>query len=365
MNHRLSMISEWLGEQHIDAAFIHSSHNVFYLSGFLCNPHERLLGLFVFPQADPFLICPRMEEGRAREAGWQGEIIAYDDAENPWHRIREELTKRGVARNASVAVETHLLPYARAEQLLEVLPGSRLVSADDRLTELRLIKDDKELRCMRDAARMADYAVETGIRALAEGVSELEVVAQIELEMKKRGVREMAFSTMVLFGEKTAQPHGVPGTRLLREGDLVLFDLGVVVDGYCSDITRTVAFGRVSDEQRRIYETVLRAQTGAIEACRPGVRMGDLDRTARDVIREAGYGDYFTHRLGHGLGIDVHEPPSIHEANDGVLKPGMVFTVEPGIYVPDIGGVRIEDDVLVTEDGHEILTVFPKELLVV
>ncbi|WP_124727878.1 M24 family metallopeptidase [Staphylospora marina] len=365
MNKRLEKVAAWLRERQIDAAFIHSPQNVYYLTGFSCHPHERLFGLFVFPQAEPFLVLPLLEEERAREAGWTGDIVACDDAENPWVRVRERLHHRGLKQAANLAVEKVSLPVVRAEQLLRLLPGAELVSADEWLTGLRLIKDERELDRMREAARLADIAVQTGIDSLAEGVSELEVLARIELEMKKRGVRDMAFSTMVLFGENTAHPHSVPGTRRLKKGDLVLFDLGVMLDGYCSDITRTVAFGEPNREQRLIYETVLKAQTKAVEACRPGTRLGDLDRMARDIIREAGFGKYFTHRLGHGLGIDVHEPPSIHGENDDLLKPGMVFTVEPGIYVPGVGGVRIEDDVCVTENEPEVLTGFPKELLIV
>ena len=175
----------------------------------------------------------------------------------------------------------------------------------------------------------------------------------------------MSFSTMVLFGEKSADPHGNPGLRQLKEGDFVLFDLGVVLDGYCSDITRTVAFGDINEQQREIYDTVLKAELAALEQSKPGTRIGDLDMTARDIITKAGYGDYFPHRIGHGLGISVHEFPSMSQNNDGILKEGMVYTIEPGIYVPGVGGVRIEDDVVVTKDGYKTLTNYPKELQII
>ncbi len=175
----------------------------------------------------------------------------------------------------------------------------------------------------------------------------------------------MSFATMVLTGANAASPHGTPGETKIKKGDFVLFDLGVVVDRYCSDITRTVAYGDINDKQKEIYDTVLKAQLAAIEASKPGVTASEVDLTARRIIAEAGYGEYFTHRLGHGLGIGVHEYPSLTETNPLVLEEGMVYTIEPGIYVPDVAGVRIEDDIYVTADGVKILTKYPKELQII
>ena len=175
----------------------------------------------------------------------------------------------------------------------------------------------------------------------------------------------MSFDTMVLSGPKTASPHGKPGDRQIQKGDLVLFDLGVIYKGYCSDITRTVAFGEPSDKQKEVYETVRKAEQAAVDAVRPGIKAMDLDKIARDIITGAGYGEFFTHRLGHGLGISVHEFPSLTGNNEMALMEGMVFTIEPGIYDPNITGVRIEDDVVVTKDGVEVLTKYPKELVIV
>ncbi|HWL12694.1 MAG TPA: M24 family metallopeptidase, partial [Ureibacillus sp.] len=175
---------------------------------------------------------------------------------------------------------------------------------------------------------------------------------------------KMSFETMVLSGPKTASPHGTPGERKIQKGDMILFDLGVIYDGYCSDITRTVAFGEVSEAQKEIYNAVRSANENAVAAVKPGVRAMDLDKIARDTITEAGYGEYFTHRLGHGLGISVHEFPSVTGTNDLVLREGMVFTIEPGVYKADVTGVRVEDDVVVTADGVEVLTKFTKELVI-
>lgn len=365
MNQRLENFSKWLQESGQNFAFIHSSANVFYLSNFDCEPHERLLGLFVFPDKEPFLVCPGMEVSQARDAGWKYEIIGHGDADNPWDMIHTALKDRGVTEADQVAIEKETLAYERAEQLMNRYPSVKFTSAEEKLHELRLIKDPKELAILRKAAELADFGVETGVNALREGCTEMEVLATIEYELKKKGIREMSFSTMVLFGEKSGQPHGNPGNRKLKKGDLVLFDLGVVLDGYCSDITRTVAFQEVNDKQKEIYDIVLKAQLETLNISKPGTRLGDLDKKAREIITNAGYGDFFPHRIGHGIGIDVHEYPSMSENNDNLLKEGMTYTIEPGIYLPDVGGVRIEDDLLVTKDGYETLTKFPKELQIV
>ena len=225
-----------------------------------------------------------------------------------------------------------------------------------------MIKDPQEVSLIREACKLADYAIEVGCAEIKEGKTELEIVAAIEYELKKKGITDMSFATMVLTGANGASPHGTPGQTKIQKGDFVLFDLGVIVDGYCSDITRTVAYGEINDKQKEIYDTVLKAQLAAIEASIPEVTCANVDLTARKIITDAGYGEYFPHRLGHGLGIGVHEYPSLTETNDLQLEAGMVYTIEPGIYVPNVAGVRIEDDILVTKNGVEILTKFSKEL---
>ncbi|WP_026693662.1 M24 family metallopeptidase [Peribacillus kribbensis] len=361
MNHRIYDFQQWLKEQDTSIGFLTSSDNIFYLSGFRSDPHERLLAVAVFPEGEPFLVCPQMEKADARRSGWNHEILGYTDIENPWELIQEAVKKRGVSVKKA-AVEKEHLNVERYEMLQHIFAGPIFVSAEEKLRSLRMIKDEKELKIIREAVKWADFAVETGVSEIAEGKTELDVLASIEYELKKAGINEMAFSTMVLTGTNGASPHGNPGKTKIKRGDLVLFDLGVVYEGYCSDITRTVAFGDLSDKQIEIYETVLKAETAAIEACRPGATCAELDLTARNIISDKGYGSYFPHRLGHGLGISVHEYPSLTETNSLVLKPGMVFTIEPGIYVPDVAGVRIEDDILVTENGCEVLTSFPKSL---
>ncbi|MFB6467700.1 M24 family metallopeptidase [Cytobacillus sp. Hz8] len=364
MNHQLHKLSEWMGKEKIDFCFITSPENVFYLSGFLSDPHERLLALAVFRDQEPFLVVPSMEKEDAKNSGWDQEIIGYTDIQNPWKMIEQSIDKR-ISSVQKIAIEKEHLNVERYEELLQLFSSATFVSAEEKLRKLRMVKDEKELSIIKEACALADYAVEVGCNELEEGKTELEIIAAIEYALKKKGVTEMSFSTMVLTGANAASPHGTPGLTKIKKGDLVLFDLGVVVDGYCSDITRTVAFGEINDKQKEIYDTVLKSQLAAIDAVKPGVTCADVDLASRNLIAEAGFGEYFPHRLGHGLGISIHEYPSVTETNSLVLEKGMVFTIEPGIYVPNVAGVRIEDDVYVTENGIEVLTKFPKELQII
>lgn len=351
-------------DSNIQLCLITNPDNVFYFSGFLSEPHERLLAVAIFQEEEPFLICPGMEKEDAKRAGWAGEIIGHSDIDRPWELIQKAVAKR-IGMIEKVAIEKEHMNVERFEAISNLYPNARFVPAEEKVRTLRLVKDEAELKKIREACELADYAVEIGVQEIKEGKTELDVLAAIEFALKKKGVNEMSFATMVLTGANAASPHGNPGLTKIQKGDLVLFDLGVVVDGYCSDITRTVAFGEINEKQREIYETVLKGQLAAIEASKPGKTCSEVDLAARNIIREAGYGDYFPHRLGHGLGISVHEFPSLTETNPLKLEEGMVFTIEPGIYVPNVAGVRIEDDIFVTKDGVEILTKFPKELVTI
>ncbi|WP_026572197.1 M24 family metallopeptidase [Bacillus sp. UNC438CL73TsuS30] len=364
MNQRVEKLQAWMKENEIEVSFITSSENVFYLSGYFTNPHERLLALVVFQQEEPFLVCPAMEVHDAKRSGWDHEIIGYSDIENPWEMIQSSIQKR-IRIVSKTAIEKEHMNVERYEQLSSLFPKAAFISAEEKLRILRMIKDAKELKVIEEACALADYAVEFGASEIKEGKTELDVLNAVEYALKQKGVTEMSFATMVLTGANAASPHGNPGLTKIKKGDLVLFDLGVVVDRYCSDITRTVAYGDINDKQKEIYDTVLKAQLAAIEASKPGVTAAEVDLTARRIIADAGYGEYFPHRLGHGLGISVHEYPSMTETNQLVIEEGMVYTIEPGIYVPEVAGVRIEDDLFITADGAKVLTNFPKELQII
>ncbi|MFB1080428.1 M24 family metallopeptidase [Jeotgalibacillus sp. JSM ZJ347] len=353
----IERIQGYLQREKIDCAFLTSTENVTYTTGFRSDPHERWLGVYIPAEGQAILICPGMEIEDAKSAGWHGPVIGYSDTESPL-----ELLKAQAEEFKSIAIEKNHLTVERLELIQQVFGECQIYDAEHFMNKMRVIKTADEIKLLTKAAELADFAIETACSELAEGKTELDVLAKIEYELKKKGITEMSFSTMVLTGENASSPHGTPGETKIKHGDLVLFDLGVVYQGYCSDITRTVAFGDISDKQRDIYETVLKAEMTALEMVKPGVKASKLDLAARKVIEDAGYGDYFPHRLGHGLGLNVHEYPSITAESDIVLQEGMTFTIEPGIYVPGVAGVRIEDDVLVTEDGYKTLTKFPKSL---
>lgn len=359
---KLSKLQSFLKDHQIDVAFVTNPDNVFYFSGFKSDPHERLLGIIFFSNQNPFIICPKMEVPDAKASGWSFDVIGHEDTDHPWNILANAIKSR-ISTVSTIAIEKTHLTVDRYEALQDSFPHSNFVQLDEKINEFRVIKEKSEIEKMRKAAALADYAIEVGVKEIAEGKTELEIVQKIEAAIKEKGY-SMSFETTVLSGPKAASPHGTPGDRKIQKGDFVLFDLGVIYEGYCSDITRTVAFGEISEEQRLIYETVKKSNEESIHAVKPGVRCMDLDKISRDIIEQAGYGKYYTHRLGHGLGISVHEFPSVTGTNEMELKPGMVFTIEPGIYKPDVAGVRIEDDVVVTEDGVEVLTKYPKELII-
>lgn len=365
MEQRIKKLAERLQLESMDFAFLTSPYSIFYYTNYYTDPHERLVALYLHQDGTKVLICPAMEVEQVRSVGWEEAILAYNDIQDPWKMFQETYITPLSSDNMKIAVEKEHLTFARLEHLQTILPHATFVGAESAVLAQRLVKDEIEVQKMHEAARMADYAIEEAVKMLKTGITELEMVAQIEMLMKMRGAEQMSFPTTVLFGEKSAMPHGKPGARKLQEGDIVLFDLGVVLNGYCSDITRTFAYGSITEKQKEIYQTVLEGQLAALEVSHPGTAMREVDLAARNVITNAGYGDYFSHRVGHGLGIDVHEAPSLHSENKDPLVLGMTFTIEPGIYIPDVGGVRIEDDVLITKDGHETLTKYPKELQII
>ncbi|WP_413379095.1 M24 family metallopeptidase [Alkalihalobacillus sp. 1P02AB] len=363
-NKRIQYVQNYLKQEKIDFAFIQGKANLFYLTGFRCEPHERLVSLIVTPTAEPVLVAPHMERSLILSTGWQGELIGYSDTENPWELLSSYLHNNKIGTK-KMAIEPSLLSYERSQALIRLGENTLLQNIEETLLQSRLIKSQEEKSILQEAAKLADFGVEVGVSAIQAGRTEIEIIAKIEFELKKKGVTEMSFNTLVLTGANSANPHGKPGINEVKPGDFVLFDLGVVYEGYCSDITRTVAFDHVSDKQQEIYATVLKAQLQAIESSVIGKPLGQIDEAARSIITDAGYGDYFPHRIGHGLGTEVHEWPSLNATNTMQLQEGMVYTIEPGIYVPHVGGVRIEDDIFVEESGPKCLTNYPKELQII
>ncbi|MCP8617114.1 M24 family metallopeptidase [Salirhabdus salicampi] len=362
MENRIQHLMNTMNQAQLSSAFITSKANIYYLTGYYTEPHERLVALYIDKEGKPLLILPEMEKKDAMDSGWSEAILAYDDQTEPFKKFKQYVAG-SVPDN--IGVESDHLTLTRYESIQSVFPRSKIQDCQPLLHQLRVIKDQSEYQLLKDAAALADFGVQKGIEAIEEGKSELEIIAHIEYALKREGVRDMSFSTLVLTGNKTSSPHGTPSQTKIKAGDFVLFDLGVVFEGYCSDITRTFGYKKMTEQQKEMYNVALKAQQTAIEAIEIGKPIGQLDQTARAVITEHGYGDYFTHRIGHGLGIDVHEYPSMNSENTLPLEEGMCFTIEPGIYVPNVGGVRIEDDIFMTKKGPELLTQFPKQLQII
>ncbi|USB34146.1 Xaa-Pro peptidase family protein [Paenibacillus sp. YPG26] len=360
MNLKWSTLEHQMQEHGIQSLLITDPKHVYYLTGFLSNPHERFLAAAMTLGEEPFLVVPALDEEAAHAASDISRIYTHTDTDNPYLVLNQALK----GSSGTMALEKNHLSVARFESLQEHLTFARYQDLGPWLQDMRVRKSADEIAKIKHAVLLIEQVLKEGLTKVKEGVTENELVAEIEYQIRRLGADGPSFDSMVLFGEKTALPHGVPGTRKLKHGDLLMYDIGVYADGYASDITRTFAFGEPSPELTQIYKAVLEANEQAIRCIRPGVTFASIDLAARTVIDQAGYGEYFMHRLGHGLGIDVHEYPCVHGKNEALLQAGNVFTVEPGIYVPGVGGVRIEDDIAVTPDGVEVLTSFPKTLTI-
>ncbi len=333
-----------------------------YLTGLGAHQSERLTLLGLGQDGRVALLLPRLEASAAAGVKY-GTICAYEDAAGPQAAVQEFARALGIRENSRVGVEKGQMRLFEADHLREL--GCVLLPGDDVVMSLRVRKDQDEIRLIRAAAKIVDDALASTIPLLRVGMSELEVAAELEYQMRRLGSAGVPFGTIVGSGPRGALPHGGPTDRKIQQGELVVLDYGARQFGYAADTTRTVAFGEPAADAKRVYGVVKKAQAAAAAAVGPGMAVADIDRIARDMIAEAGLGEYFTHRTGHGLGLDVHEHPSIVQGSDVTLLPGMVFTIEPGVYLPERFGVRIEDDILVTESGAEILTQFTRELIVI
>jgi Xaa-Pro aminopeptidase len=271
----------------------------------------------------------------------------------------------GVVRTAGngLGFEPAGLTWGEGQRLRAGLPGQAVMPAPPLVEELREVKDERELTAMREAARLGGEALEGALAGLREGVTEREVAVDLELAMRRLGADGVAFDTIVAFGEQAAEPHHRPGERTLRPGDLVTLDVGARVDGYCADMTRTVVLGRASQRQRDLYELVRGAQAAGLACLEAGVPAREVDRACRQPIVEAGLGDSFPHPTGHGIGLEIHEAPRLRAGSRERIGAGTPVTVEPGVYLPGFGGVRIEDLAVARPGGHELLTATSKELL--
>lgn len=359
LNPTFLQLENEMKEKQNPIVFIQNPETIRLLTKFSTEPHERIVALVYTPGATPLLFVPALEHQVAQKAEPGFIVKSYQDHEDGW-KLLSDAIKEHFPTELNFAVEKVDFSLFAAEQLQKHFPGIQFsVDLTPVVQQLLLVKDAEAIDKLVYSGTFADKAIEIGKKALKVGITEREVVAIIEFEMKKLGVSQMSFDTMVLFGDHAADPHGEPGDRTLKENEWVLFDLGTMVDSYASDITRTVFFGSESAKDPRhqeIYDIVQKAHDTAIQAVKPGMKASEIDKIARDIIAEAGYGEYFIHRLGHGIGQSVHEFPSIMEGNDMELVEGMCFSVEPGVYISGDYGVRIEDCLAVTKDGAKLFT---------
>ncbi len=274
--------------------------------------------------------------------------------------LAQKIKEMGIQR---IGFEGASVTYANFERWRDKLAGIELYGAPDLVSDLRMVKNESEIDRVRAACGIADACFEHVQRLIQPGVTEYDINLDIEFFIRRQGA-EIAFPPIVVSGERSARPHGKASEKKLEVGDFLTMDFGAKVEGYCSDITRTVVVGEATDRHREIYNQVLKAEVECINAIKPGVRAADVDTLARTILDEKGLAQYFGHGLGHGLGALVHDAGRMNKTSQNVFEPGQIWTVEPGVYIPGFGGVRIEDDVLVTENGVEILTKSPKDLLV-
>jgi Xaa-Pro dipeptidase len=346
----LDRLRTWMRAEGLEAAFLTNPVSIAYLTGFAANPHERLMAL-VLRGDDAVLLVPGLEATSAAGSARDVTVRAWRDGDDPWTSVAATLDGR--ARR--VAVEKGHLSLAGWERLHELAGGAEAVDAGAELRRLRARKTPEEIARLERAARLTDEVTERALAEVRPGRTELELASAIDGWIAAAGAR-LSFETIVQSGANSAQPHLSPGGRRLQPGDLVLLDFGAAFEGYRADTTRTVVLGEPDARQLEVHQLVLAAHDAAIAAVRPGATVGEVDEAARSVIRAGGLADRFIHRVGHGLGLEAHEDPSLDPGGATVLEDGMVVTIEPGVYLPGWGGVRIEDDVVVDADGARLLT---------
>ena len=330
----------------LNQIIVSSTANVYYLTGVWCEPFERMLALLVKDDGTLTLFANRLF---ALQGQTDVPMIEYEDTDDCIAVLAPHVRpgKLGIDKT---------WPSHFTIRLMQQRPDVAPALGSQPLDDARLIKDADELELMRISSRMnVEVCTRIG-QALEEGVTEKQIQALYTQIAQELGSPGPSFTPLICFGPNGAEPHhDSDGTRLTR-GSTVIMDVGLLWKHYCSDMTRTVHFGPVTDEEKRVHELVTAANRAGIAACKPGVKMKDIDRAARRVIEDAGYGPYFNHRLGHGIGLDEHEFPDCSSVSETVTRPGMIFSIEPGVYLPGRFGVRVEDLVAITEDGCEVLT---------
>ena len=363
---RLEKLHTALVQAGLDAVVINPGPTLTYLTGLKFHLMERPVVLLVAQGKDPVLVLPELESPKVNLFPYKVNAFAYGENPSEWDAVFRKAVQSLGLDGKKIGVEPRQLRLLEFRYVRAGAPEADFPDASEALASLRLRKDESEVEAMRRAVKVGQDALEATILLIKIGMTEKEIASELTIQMLKHGSEsELPFPPIVSAGPNSANPHASPSDRKLESGDLLVVDWGATVDGYISDLTRTFAVGEVESEFKKIAEIVLKANEAGCVAGRPGVPCANVDKAARAVIEQAGYGEYFTHRTGHGIGMEGHEEPYMRGDNMQVLYPGMAYTVEPGIYLPERGGVRIEDNVVVTKDAVEILSDMPRELRIV
>lgn len=349
---KITKLRKLLEENKLDAILITNPINRRYISGFTGTAGVAI----VSQEATRFITDFRYVE-QATEQAKHFTIVEHKSSIES--EINKQLNELNIQHLGFEKDDVTYAGFQRYEKSFEV----NLVPVGGLIENIRLIKTPTELRIIKKAGEIADAAYEHIQGYIKPGVKEIEIANELEFFMRKQGATSSSFDMIVASGYRSALPHGVASEKEIQSGELVTMDYGALYNGYCSDITRTVAVGEVSDQLKTIYDTVLEAQLRGVKGTKPGMTGKEADALTRDYITEKGFGEYFGHSTGHGLGLEVHEEPRLSHLSESVLEPGMVVTVEPGIYIPNVGGCRIEDDIVITETGNERLTNASKKLI--
>lgn len=337
------------------AALVTDEISIFYFTGF---PHSE--GYFFVTSEKSYLLVDFRYIEAAQNSVNTSDVVIFA---NPYETLNQLIFANNISDVLLESDKVTISAYKAMQSKLnaELKDSSEL---SELISKLRILKSDDEILKLKKAQIIAEKAYLEVLKMLRPGVTERQIALELEYLMKKQGAEKIAFDLITVTGKKTSLPHGVPSDEEVKFGDFVTFDIGAVYEGYHSDMTRTVAVGVASDEMKNIYDIVLKAHLEGLKAVKAGVSGYDVDKVCRDIITEAGFGEYFGHGTGHGVGLEIHEEPRVSPKGETILEPGMVITVEPGIYLPDKFGVRIEDTVLVTEGGYETFAHIPKELLI-
>lgn len=350
---KLNKLTEKLQAENLDAMLITNGINRRYITGFTGTAGVAL----ITKNNERIFITDFRYTEQATAQAKHFTIVEHKNGMEA--EVQNQIKKHNIKTLGFEQTDISYATYKGYEKAFTV----ELVPVSDFVEELRIIKSADEVKIMKKAAEMADAAYTHIQSFIKPGVKEIEVANELEFFMRKQGATSSSFDMIVASGYRSALPHGVASEKEIQSGELVTLDFGALYKGYCSDITRTLAVGEISDQLTDIYKTVLEAQKRGVAGIKPGMTGAEADALTRDYITEKGYGDYFGHSTGHGLGMEVHEQPGVAPKSKTVLKPGMVVTVEPGIYMPEIGGCRIEDDIIITDTGNERLTHATKELI--